>query len=463
MSQTKENKKALNIDILDKYSWPQITRFLLIVMVIYALGSVFIANPFMYRIGKESVISYSNIMYAHGLTVGLASIVCLVTCQIFDMSNRVRKYILFFAVVGVIIGVIAGAFNRSIDPPYWLWFQVLSFFALDAVFASLIIGFIYVKNNELRHSLTYWLGLVASISFLIAGITGDIAGWILDFGEWPSIIPWWARFVGFESVPRFMSRLIRAHSHIMIASLFSTLIVIISWKYGRLLTGSAVAIKKTGESLVLLGLLLADILFLIDGYGGPLFQTPKVFTSAPLTDLVVSIGIMGGGTLVIVSIYFGKRASSYQPSAEKRAAITSISLTWILMFLILSGIGVMMDLNASLWNSHGNGVLAENGFSYRFLHQDLTFLLFPAVIIIMILIQHWLSPQKGKMINILLRSGVVLSFLGAMLYVLLIPELKGPGYWVISAGFLLIIISMFYFLLYGKFNKDESAYINKND
>ncbi|MFO1441774.1 hypothetical protein KDN24_00695 [Bacillus sp. Bva_UNVM-123] len=107
-------------------------------------------------------------------------------------------------------------------------------------------------------------------------------------------------------------------------------------------------------------------------------------------------------------------------------------------------------------DDYKEGGLITNIKVYTFVHLDLGFFLFPALMVVMILIQHWLSAEKGRIANILLCAGVILCFLGALVYIIVTPSFFGPGYWIIALGFLLIIIAMAYFFIYASYSAQKN-------
>ena len=53
------------------HPWPQVVRWLLALLVLYTIGSVFISNPFSLFVDRTTPIDYSRAMYFHGMAVGL--------------------------------------------------------------------------------------------------------------------------------------------------------------------------------------------------------------------------------------------------------------------------------------------------------------------------------------------------------------------------------------------------------
>lgn len=77
---------------------PQVIRWLLISLVIYAIGSVFIANPFSIFVDRYTPVDYSRIMYFHGLSVGLAGLTALIVSQTYNVDDKLKR-IIFIALL----------------------------------------------------------------------------------------------------------------------------------------------------------------------------------------------------------------------------------------------------------------------------------------------------------------------------------------------------------------------------
>ncbi|CAB5524469.1 Uncharacterised protein [Citrobacter werkmanii] len=100
---------------LGKHSWPQVIKWLLIILVIYAVCSVFISNPFSIFVDRVTPVDYSRIMYFHGLSVGLAGLTALLVSQIYGLDGKFKKIIFYCTIATILIGVSGGAINRSME------------------------------------------------------------------------------------------------------------------------------------------------------------------------------------------------------------------------------------------------------------------------------------------------------------------------------------------------------------
>lgn len=445
---------------LGKYSWPQVIKWLLIILVVYAIGSVFISNPFSIFVDRTTPVDYSRVMYFHGLTVGLAGITALIISQVFDIDRKFKRIIFFCTVATVLIGVTGGAVNRSMEyTKLFLWYQILAFIALDVILFIMSFGLIVTKNHELKRSSTYYLVLAASATAVIAALIGDLAGFILDFGDWPGIMGWYAGKIGY-TLQEWQDNLLRSHSDMIVVAVIGLILSIISWKYGRYMTGIAASVKATGEWMAITGLVLLIIIMVVSGFGGVGMQIPHIFTEkgfyAPrgqsvagidLADFTIGTFFLLGGMLLIGAVLFGKKLPEHALSKTAKYTLGGIFLTWSSIVITVAGMGFLEEYRADLYNSAKEVPLGDYGFAFRMLHLDVSLILFPAIMVVMLLAQHFLRDEENKFIQWILRTGVVFCSAGSLVYMVLNPGPFGPGYWIVATGFLIVIIAMIYFFL----------------
>ena len=74
------------------HPWPQVVRWLLALLVLYTIGSVFISNPFSLFVDRTTPIDYSRAMYFHGMAVGLAGITSLILAEVFTLTKTCLLY-----------------------------------------------------------------------------------------------------------------------------------------------------------------------------------------------------------------------------------------------------------------------------------------------------------------------------------------------------------------------------------
>ncbi|AIR69428.1 hypothetical protein [Dickeya fangzhongdai] len=455
------NLKSFDVEIgLGKYSWPRVIKWLLIVLVVYAICSVFISNPFSIFVDRTTPVDYSRIMYFHGLSVGLAGITALMISQVYSLEGKFKKIIFYCTILTILIGVSGGAINRSMDDSKLaLWYQVLSFLALDVILITMLVGLILTENRELKISRTYYLVLAASCTAVIAALIGDLAGFILDFGDWPGILGWYAEKIGY-TLPEWQDNLLRSHSDMMVVAVIGLILSFVSWKYGQDLIGNAATIKATGEWMAIFGLISLIIIMVVSGFGGSHLQIPHIFTEKgffalrgesvagiDLGDFVIGTFILLGGLLLIGAILFGKRKTDAVLSKASKYTISGIFFTWLSIVVTVAGMGFLEEYRADLYNSANPVPLGEYGFAFRMLHLDVSLMLFPAIMVVMLLAQHLLRDEQNKIIQWILRAGVILCSIGSLVYMVLNPKPFGPGYWIVGSGFVFVIAGMIYFFV----------------
>ncbi|WP_131975474.1 hypothetical protein [Cricetibacter osteomyelitidis] len=453
---------------LGKYSWIQIIKWLLMALVIYALCSIFISNPFSIFVDRFTPVDYSRVMYFHGLTVSLAGITCLMISQVFDIENKFKKFIFYCTVMTIFFGITGGAINRSMEETkLLLWYQTLSFFVLDAILIMLFIGFCYSKNTQLRQSPTYYLVLASSGSAMMAALIGDLMGIILDFGDVLGIFSWYANKIGY-SLSEWNDNLLRSHSDMIVVAIIGFILSIVSWKYGRYLSVKTAVIKITGEWMATIGLALMTLVLLVSGFCGVNWQIPHIFTEkgffAPrgqsvagidLVDFIIGTLFLFGGLLLIAAILFGKQKNGNPLNRTAKYTLYGVLLTWSSIIITVAGMGFLQEYHAELYNSAKDVSLADYGFAFRMLHLDVSLILFPAIMSVMLWVQHLLKDKQNQRIQWILRIGVILCTLGSLVYMTINPTAFGPGYWIVSIGFVFVVAAMIYFFVFGSHKEIE--------
>lgn len=452
---------------LGKYSWGSVIKVLVAIMLIYALlGWIFVSHPYAFYTARATNLNYSRIFYIHGLTVGFAGITGLMVSQSFNLSNVIKKIIFYATIICVLIGVTGGAINRSMKYKITLWYQILSMFALDVILISLVVGFIIIKNQTLKHSQAYWIALLASISATISGLFGDLVGFIMDFGNWPGICGWYANKIGY-TLAEWQDALLRTHSDMMVVSVLCLLLAISNYKYGSHLIGKAQTIRTWGEWFIIIGIISMMAIYIVSGLGGSGVQIPHLFTEkgifeprghsiagVDLGDFVIGVFVFVGGILITAAAAFGKHKSKYELSKKALYTIRGIFTAMLCILLAVGGLGFLEEYRADLYNSDvASTPLGNFGFIFRLLHVDVCLLLFPAMILLMLLAEHSLKEKENKVIQVLLRIGIIISFIGSLIFMLINYHSFGPGTWVLAIGIIILIIAILFYLFKGKAQK----------
>ncbi|VFS59687.1 Uncharacterised protein [Leminorella grimontii] len=256
----------------------------------------------------------------------------------------------------------------------------------------------------------------------------------------------------------------------MVVAVIGLILSAISWKYGRRLSGSTAAAKTAGEWMAITGLILLIIIMVVSGFGGSDMQIPHIFTEkgfyAPrgqsvagidLADFTIGTFFLLGGMLMIGAILFGKKMPEHALSKTAKYTLSGIFITWSSIVITVAGMGFLQEYRADLYNSSKDVPLGDYGFAFRMLHLDVSLILFPAIMVVMLLAQHFLRDEENKLIQWILRTGVALCAAGSLVYMVLNPGPFGPGYWIVGAGFLIIIIAIIYFFIRSE-NKEKEKF-----
>lgn len=453
---------------LGKYTWPQVIKWLLISLVVYAICSVFIANPFSIFVDRYTPVDYSRIMYFHGLSVGLAGLTALIVSQTYNVDDKLKRIIFYCTVATVFFGITGGAINRSMEyTKLMLWYQILAFISLDVILFVMTYGLMVLKDKNIRKTCTHYLALAASCTAVTAALIGDLAGFILDFGDVLGAFSWYAGKIGY-TLPEWQDSLLRSHSDMIVVGVISLILSIISKKYGRNLIGAALKLKLLGEWMTIIGLVLLVIILVVSGFGGSDLQIPHIFTEKgffalrghsvagiDLADFVIGTFILHGGLVVVGAILFGNKDTGNELSKSAKYTLGGIFLTWSCILLTVAGMGFLEEYRADLYNSAKDVPLGDFGFAFRMLHLDVSLMLFPAIMVVMLFAQHLLKDSHNKTIQLLLRIAVVFCTIGSLVYMVLNPAPFGPGYWVVAVGVVFVISAMIYFFIHSDSREKE--------
>ncbi|MBB1124130.1 hypothetical protein [Limosilactobacillus albertensis] len=453
------NDRDNNIGI-GKYSWSYIIKWLFIVLLIYGLGSILLANPFSMFNSYTGPVSYSKVMYFHGLTVGLAGLLALFVSQVLNLSNLIKKIIFYFTVATIILGTTGGAINRSMtNTKVTLWYQVLSFFALDVVLITLLVGLITTKNKRLKNEKgLYYIAISGSAATVIGGLFGDLSGFILDFGNWPGICGWYANKIGY-SLAEWKKVITTSHYDNMFVGLLSLMIAVFIWQYGQCLAKKANKTLIFFEYWTFISTVLTIVMYVVQGIGGTKLVLPNLFTAKGIvaqTNSGVSSGDMAkglviiGGLVILSIIVFGERQAGKNLDKTAKLTTSTFLLIWSFIAVILMGFGFFQQFHRTWFRSLINAPHAAYGFAFRNVHLNIAILLMPYLIVFLFFSSLILKNRFSHKICLFARGIAVLWFIGSCIYVLFVPSPFGPGYWFIAAGVVMLILSVVYFFINDK-------------
>jgi hypothetical protein len=417
---------------------------MLVWLGLLALGSGFGATPFQSEVSAGANIIYPHVMYLHGLLIGMVGLLSLITIDVFGGGHRGTAYqfVLWGTLGATVLSGIGGIFDRSVTDTFPLWVQIVSFFFLDEILISLSIS-LFHRAAETRIAAT-WLAALSALSMLIAAIMGHIAGWMLEFGDWPkSIIGGYAALAGLRWQD-WMANLIGSHSHEMVTGVLALLVATTVGAFGLHREGSR--LTRFGLWLTSLGVIGMTLVYVVAGFS--VAQPPTLFAHGANglagDDLVTGVGVMLGGLLTLVGL-----ALERLPERGLRWFAVATSA---MVFVTVVAFGYYIEFQENLYGAgdpHATRAAADAVFTWW--HQDFAFFLLPSVLGILLALQRMGAAEHLRhLAGWTLVSGAVIAFVGGLMYIFVDPSRFGPsfsvtslGLFVLAAGVVVAIWSLF--------------------
>ena len=441
---------------LGRFTWRQVILLLGGWLVIFAVGSVFVSNPFITEASAGATPNYGNVMYLHALLIGLVGLVGLVTCEVFKLRSRlVRTGILAAAVGATVLTGLGGIFDTTVSSSVsiWLILHVIGFFLLDAIFLLLFVGFYleWRQRSPRVWKLTFGLAALAALSLEFAAAMGHIAGWILDFGDHPRLIGSWATAMG-ETVGDLRNNLITSHSHEMVVALLALIVALAAERFGyQALSGGRRTLARVGMWLAVAGTALMTIQYVVGGVTS--HEPPTLFRSGPggvnglaSDDLVTGLGVMLGGLLVLLALVAGRNNGKGKISESRRASSLGIAWSWLLLFVTVPVAGYYIELNEKTFGAGSPAPRAVSDGIFTWFHQDFAFFLLPALMVLMLIADLYLTEKASRLTMQGILLGTLVIFVGFMTYVFVSPVIYGAGYVLVAVGSIVTALAVGRFL-----------------
>ncbi len=414
-------------------------------LVLFALLSVFVANPFQSETSASATPDYARVMFLHGLLIGMVGLMSLLACQVLRLrSTHVRIWITGGTVVATILAAVGGIWDRTIpgsEVP--MWTQIFGFFALDEILIVLLIGIVgaWRSRSHAIPTITYVAAALAAASMFIAAIMGHLAGWIMEFGpNFPPLIGSYAHFAGFASSDDFTGALVGSHSHEMAVAVMAMIVALLAVQFGYgIRKGVSRALATTGIIMVAAGTVVVTAMYTIAAF--TTWSPPAWFVSGPdgangiaSDDVISGILIMGGGVLVAAALIVGRQLF-------RRPVRLAAAWAWVLSFATVVVAGYAIEMNTVFFGAGDpQAAGAANDAVFTWLHQDIGLFLFPAIVLVMLAVERLVNHGHPGWIGWTIIVGTSITFLGGLVYVFVTPALYGPGYIVATVG--LVIVGM---------------------
>jgi hypothetical protein len=425
--------------------------FVIAWLVVFAASSVLVSNPFQSEPNAAAAPNYATVMYLHGLLIGMVGLIALLALQVLRVTSaHARAFIVAGVVAATVLASVGGIFDTKIPgAEVAMWTQILGFFALDEILLTLIIAIYLERRRAMTIGLLpYVASLAAAAAMLGAAFMGHIAGWIMEFGNWPGFIGGYAGAVGFAKVDDFSGALVGSHSHEMAVGAMAMAITLLVVQFGyRGLTGIPRVFAHVGMGLVASGTVLMALFYIATGittWAPPsslaqLGQGPNVI---PADDLITGIFVMGGGVIA---------AAAFLPALIKAPVRFAAAWTYVLATATVAVAGYTIELNTTHFGAGDQsapGAAADGIFTW--LHQDIGLFLLPTMLIVMLVAERLAANRDhAKWIGLTAIAGTTLLFAGGMFWVFINPALYGAGYYLSTAGILVTAAAVLATIWYG--------------
>ena len=435
----------------------RLTFFVIGWLILFSLGSVLISNPFESETSAAATPIFWHVLYLHGMQIGLVGLLALLTCGVLGLrSMHTRMWIVGGVVFATIVTAIGGIWDRQIpgaEVPMWV--QIFGFFALDEILVVLLIGIVseWRAGSPGTRTLPHVASFLATLSMLVAALMGHLAGWILEFGNFPSALGWYAGLLG-EKLDDFSANLIGSHSHEMVVGVMALTASIAAAQFGYArLSGAAHRIAQVGLAMVGGGALVMTVMYAAMALTA--WAPPTLFTSADGTngiagdDIVTGVLVMTGGLIVLVTVLAGSaRAKTLLGHPVRLASVWA----WVLSFATVVVAGYAIELDETYFGAGDpQAAGAAKDAVFTWLHQDIGLFLLPALVVIMLAVERLVAARHRDFIGWATIAGTTVTFIGGLVFVFVNPALHGPGYDVSTVGLLVVGAALLATMWYGAF------------
>jgi hypothetical protein len=402
----------------------RLALFLIFWVTIFFAGSIFVNNPFTgfgsfsnWNPGLGSSNYYWLVMYLHGLNTGLVGLAALVACDFFELpSVHVRRGIVVGVLVAGVLSPIGALFNTSAP---WtnagLWIQIAAFVALDEICILFLWGMLSVWRDGAPRSRTFPFiaASLAGAAMLFAAVMGHLAGVILGFGDNPALLGQYAQQEMGESLNVWAQSLIGAHSYLMITAVPAGVMALAAVRFGYYrLAGLTKLLAQVGFALVCIDLIVQTGMSLLLGFSSWPGSLPPEISALPgfpsflaVNDVSNFVFLILGGLLLLTALMIGSgRLNGWASRAG--LPLRALPLFMLVVFTTLT-----------FFSEPTNGTLTGTP-PQAWLRLFVAFYLTMLVSLAVLLADRLLGTSQRITVGWTTTGGSVLTFAGAMVYVL---------------------------------------------
>jgi hypothetical protein len=449
MSSPSEEPRTSSADTPPFPRIPWLTQRRLIFFVIawvslFAVISVFVSNPFISHVSSLAPPNYARVMFMHGLLIGMTGLLALLVVQVLSLqSEHVRTWVTAGVLAGTLLATVGGIFNRQMPgSEIALWVQVLSFFLLDEIALALLIAMLqdFRKRAPIARTLPFVAAFFAGLSMFGAAVMGHLAGWIVEFKNFPRIIGQYAQFVGFVEIDDFFQALLYSHSREMTVGVMAVGAALLAHQYGyKTLKGAGLLLGRIGVTMVAVGSFVMTGMYVAMGF--TTWEAPVVFRRGPggpgglmADNLVTGVLVMGGGLITIVALLLGRQI--------RRPVRLASAWSWVLSFITVAAAGYFIGEHEPLFSGGAATEGPTPNEIYIWFHEDIGLFMLPMLILIMLAVERFLERGRPNWIGWTIIVGISVVVAGGGVWVFIDPALYGPGYDVSTAGIVIVALAI---------------------
>jgi hypothetical protein len=386
-------------------------------------------------------------MYLHGLLIGLVGLAALLACEVFKLRSRhVRLWIAAGVVAATTLAGIGGIFDSRVPgAEVAMWTQIAGFFALDEILLVLLWGLYRERPRQpFRAALPFWAAWLSAASMFAAALMGHLAGWILEFGDHPSVIASYARWIGVKPGD-FTANLIGSHSHEMAVASMGLISVLAVQQFGlSRITGRARAVTLAALGWLSFGIVAMTAAYLAMAFSS--WAPPTLFQSADGTngiagdDILTGLTVMLGGLVALAMTAYGRH---HDMTGWMKMPLHLASATaWAASFATVVVAGFAIEMNETYFGAGGHASGAAKDAVFTWLHQDVGLFLLPGLVLLAVAAHRLISAAHQPVVGWLILAGTLVTATGAMIFVFIAPALHGAGYLVTTAGLAIVAAAL---------------------
>ena len=408
----------------------------LVWLTLLALGTFVVSSPFIDQNPTGPPV-WSNTMYLHGLLIGMVGLLGLVAMDVFGAGHKNRlmyNMVLYGTLGAALFSGVGGIFDRNVNDTVFLWMQIVSFFFLDEILLTLTLA-LYFRAVE-THFVGTWAAALAAMGGFGAAVMGHIAGWILEFGNWPpGLVGGYAALAG-ETWTQFDVNLISAHAHLMVLAVIALVVATTCAYFTH--QERANRLMRLGLWWMAVRMLATALIYLAAGFSQA--EPPTLFahtvSGIPGDDFVTGLGVMLGGFIALIGLGVERLPESL--SRWGAAVLSAFTLVTVPV------VGYYIELNENIYG-HGVGTAAgaASDAIFAWFHQDFALFLVPGLMLLSLILQRFAPAGAARRTALLAYlSGGLLLFAGCMLYVFVAPALYGYPFYVSTLGLALVLVGV---------------------